>query len=147
MTAGKVYVVGAGLSGLSPAATLASRGHAVTVFEAAPQAGGRCRSYFDATLGQFIDNGNHFVLSGNHATMEYLRLIGAEKGLEGPAKARTSFVDIRDGRRWTIAPNDSALPLWLFDRNARVPGTSPRDYLEIAKLLTAGADATIASVL
>jgi len=147
MTTAKAFVIGAGLSGLSAAVALAGKGVAVEIVEAAPQAGGRCRSYFDATLGQVIDNGNHFVLTGNHATMKYLREIGAQDGLEGPEKARTSFVDIRTGERWTIAPNDSALPLWLFDGEARVPGTKPSDYLEIAKLLLADRNQTIAEVL
>jgi squalene-associated FAD-dependent desaturase len=147
MTHGRAYVIGAGLAGLSASVALAANGIAVELIEAAPQAGGRCRSYFDATLGQVIDNGNHFVLTGNHATMNYLRAIGAEAGLEGPDKARTSFVDIRSGERWTIAPNDSALPLWLFDGNARVPGTKPSDYLEIAKLLRPNHNRAIADVL
>jgi phytoene dehydrogenase-like protein len=62
-----VHVVGAGLSGLSAAVTLAAKGIAVELSEAAGQAGGRCRSYFDSQLGLTIDNGNHLVLSGNHA--------------------------------------------------------------------------------
>lgn len=143
----KVYVVGAGLAGLSAAVAVADAGFAVEVIEAAPQAGGRCRSYFDATLGQVIDNGNHFVLTGNHATMKYLADTGSAGGLEGPEKARTSFVDITTGLRWTIAPNDSALPFWLFDAAARVPGTRPSDYLELRKLLTVRRDHPIKDVL
>jgi squalene-associated FAD-dependent desaturase len=147
MSAGKAYVIGAGLAGLSAAVALASRGASVEVIEAAPQAGGRCRSYFDPTLGQTIDNGNHFVLSGNHATMAYLRTIGSQDGLAGPRKASTSFVDIRSGQRWAITPNDGFVPTWLFDAARRVPGTRPADYLEIAKLLIAGPDKTISEVL
>ncbi|MBC6417064.1 MAG: FAD-dependent oxidoreductase, partial [Rhodospirillales bacterium] len=45
------HVVGAGLAGLSAALRLAERGYAVQLYEAAPQAGGRCRSYFDKGLG------------------------------------------------------------------------------------------------
>src|SRR5690349_16890365 len=130
MRSGRAFVVGAGLAGLSAAVELASRGVLVELIEAAPQAGGRCRSYFDTTLDQTIDNGNHFVLSGNHATMSYLRTIGAEAHLVGPDKARTSFVDLRSGERWTIAPNDSAIPTWLFSPSRRVPKTRPVDYLE-----------------
>jgi squalene-associated FAD-dependent desaturase len=147
MNLAKAYVVGAGLSGLSAAVALAEKGMAVELIESAPQAGGRCRSYFDPTLGQIIDNGNHFVLSGNHATMGYLRAIGAEAGLEGPEHARTSFVDLRSGERWTIAPNDGAVPLWLFDQKTRVPGTKPADYLELTKLLFASPKRTIGEVL
>jgi squalene-associated FAD-dependent desaturase len=142
-----VHVVGAGLAGLSASCALAEKGAAVTLYEAAPQAGGRCRSYFDPTLGQIIDNGNHFVLTGNHATMKYLRRVGAESGLQGPEKARTSFVDIESGEYWTIAPSDGPVPLWLFDAKRRVPGTKPQDYLEIAKLLFAGRNARIDEVL
>ena len=144
---GKAYVVGAGLSGLSAALALVRRGIAVEVIEAAPQAGGRCRSYFDTVLGQVIDNGNHFVVTGNHATMKYLRDIGSEGALRGPAKARTSFVDIATGLRWTIAPNDSAIPLWIFDSKARVPGTRPADYLTLLRLLSVGRRRTVGEIM
>ncbi len=147
MTTEKAYVIGAGLAGLSAAVALAQAGIKVELIESAGQAGGRCRSYFDATLGQTIDNGNHLVLSGNHATMKYLRAIGAEQALAGPDNADASFVDIRTGARWTIAPSDGAVPFWLFDKGKRVPGTRPGDYLELVKLITAGPDRTIGDVL
>ena len=50
-------------------------------------AGGRCRSYVDPQLGVTIDNGNHLVLSGNHAIMAYLDRIGARERLAGPDEA------------------------------------------------------------
>ena len=71
--AGTVHVVGAGLAGLSAAVALAERGARVVVHEAAKQAGGRCRSYYDPTLGLTIDNGNHLLLSGNTAALGFLR--------------------------------------------------------------------------
>jgi squalene-associated FAD-dependent desaturase len=129
------YVIGAGVSGLAAATLLAENGRHVTLIEAAPQAGGRCRSYFDPQLGQIIDNGNHLLLSGNHAAMRYLKRIGASNTLIGPDEAGITCVDIRDGFRWSIAPNDGPLPLWVFSPKRRVPGTHAADYLEIAKLL------------
>ncbi len=87
-SAPKAYVVGGGLAGLSAATVLASRGVAVELVEAAGQAGGRCRSYFDAALGSVIDNGNHLVLSGNHAVRDYLARIGAKDALTGPLTVR-----------------------------------------------------------
>ncbi len=147
MRSGTVYVIGAGLAGLSAATALAEKGLRVELIEAAPQAGGRCRSYFDSQLGQVIDNGNHFVLSGNRATMDYLHRSGAQDGLVGPAKAGVACVDIRDGQRWTIAPNDGPLPFWLFSKRRRVPGTHAADYAEIAKLLRIGRDRPLRDVL
>ena len=66
-----VHIIGAGLSGLSAALKLSACGDSVIVHEATAFAGGRCRSYHDATLGMTIDNGNHLLLSGNRAALEY----------------------------------------------------------------------------
>jgi len=144
---GRAFVVGAGLAGLSAATILASRGVAVTVIEAAGQAGGRCRSYFDSAIDGVIDNGNHFVLSGNRAVMDYVRAIGAEHALVKLDEVGVSFVDFRDGARWRVAPNSGVVPLWLFDKNRRVPGTKLKDYLALPKLLAAKPGKRIGDVL
>ncbi len=122
----RAHVVGAGLSGLSAAVTLATGGWAVTLSEAATQAGGRCRSYHDPQLDMVIDNGNHLVLSGNDAVANYLDMIAAQDRLTGPDHARFPFVDLTDGTRWTLAPNDGALPWWILRPGRRVPGTERR---------------------
>ncbi|WP_419815034.1 hydroxysqualene dehydroxylase HpnE [Glacieibacterium sp.] len=132
-----VHIIGAGLAGLSAAVELTARGVPVTLSEAGPRAGGRCRSYFDAQLGMEIDNGNHLVLSGNTAVHAYLARIGASDRLRGPAEARFDFVDAASGERWTVRPSMGVLPWWIFDRDRRVPGTSAGDYLALASLLTA----------
>ena len=63
------HIVGAGISGLSAAVRLANANFKVCLYEATQQAGGRCRSYFDAATNLTIDNGNHLLLSGNrHAS-------------------------------------------------------------------------------
>ena len=82
-----VHIIGAGISGLSAAVRLANANYRVHLYEATQQAGGRCRSYFDAAMGGVIDNGNHLVLSGNHAVQTYLDRIGAKNALTGPARA------------------------------------------------------------
>jgi squalene-associated FAD-dependent desaturase len=142
-----IHVIGAGLAGLSAAVRLAARGEQVTVHEAAPHAGGRCRSYHDATLDMTIDNGNHLLLSGNRAALAFLATIGATDRLAGPSSAVFDFVDLADGARWTLRPNDGRVPWWVFDTHRRVPGTQPFDYLPAAKLLWAGADARIDRML
>jgi squalene-associated FAD-dependent desaturase len=133
-----VYVVGGGLAGLSAAVALADKGARVVLFEASGQAGGRCRSYFDAQLGCVIDNGNHLVLSGNRGIYEYLRTVGAERALVGPERAEFSFANLATGERWRFKPNEGLLPWWIFDSARRVPGTKPADYARLAALLVAG---------
>jgi hydroxysqualene dehydroxylase len=142
-----VHIVGGGLAGLSAAVAAAARGSRVVLYEAAGQAGGRCRSYYDATLGATIDNGNHLVLSGNPAVHDYLRMIGANDALAGPEHAEFAFADLGTGARWTIRPGDGLLPWWIFDSARRVPGTNPWDYASIALLLTAGRSQRIADVV
>jgi squalene-associated FAD-dependent desaturase len=143
VTPRQIHVVGAGLAGLSAAVRLASRGLAVTVHEATNQAGGRCRSYYDSTLGMEIDNGNHLVLSGNKAALSYLNLIGARAGLTAPPSASFPFIDLATGERWTVRANDGIIPWWIFDPARRVPGTRVREYFALAKLLRTKAGATI----
>ena len=140
---GTVHVVGAGLAGLAAAVRLASRGAHVAVHEAAGQAGGRCRSYHDPALDMVIDNGNHLLLSANHAALAYLATIGAEGRLAGPPAAEFAFVDLAGGERWTVRINAGPLPWWIFDKRRRVPGTRAGDYLSLARLLYASNEKTI----
>ncbi len=130
-----VHIIGAGISGLSAAVRLAAAGYQVRVHEAMQQAGGRCRSYFDAATGLTIDNGNHLLLSGNSAAVDYARSIGTDAGLVGPDSAEFSFADLADGQRWTLSLGNSRLPLWVLDPERRVPGTTVRDYLALAPLV------------
>jgi len=141
------YVVGAGLAGLSAAVALAEKGITVEMIEGAPQAGGRCRSYFDPVLEQVIDNGNHLVLSGNHDVHAYLRAIGAENALAGPSRAEFDFADVRTGERWKIRPNESAIAWWLFRATRRVPRTKSRDYLTLLRLMLSAPGKRIADVI
>ncbi|WP_353189845.1 hydroxysqualene dehydroxylase HpnE [Pandoraea pnomenusa] len=145
--AGTVHVIGAGLAGLAAAVRLASRGVSVVLHEAAPQAGGRCRSYFDRQLNAVIDNGNHLVLSGNTTMRDFTRIIGSEHTLTGPDRAEFAFVDLENDERWTVRLSEGRLPWWIFDKGARVPGTTWSDYLSLAPLLRAGPDATMTDAM
>ena len=92
-----VHIIGGGLAGLAAGVRLASTGSKVRINEATNQAGGRCRSYHDAAIDMTIDNGNHLLLSGNHAALDYLRIVGAEHRLNGPPAAEFSFADLASG--------------------------------------------------
>jgi squalene-associated FAD-dependent desaturase len=132
------HIIGAGISGLSAAVRLANANYTVHVHEATQQAGGRCRSYFDAATNLTIDNGNHLLLSGNHHARAYARSIGTEAGLVGPKRAQFPFVDIATGQRWQLDLGDGRLPLWVFDEARRVPDTGLLDYLALMPLIWAG---------
>jgi len=142
-----VHIIGAGLAGLSAAAALAARGDHVVVHEATAFAGGRCRSYHDAAVGMAIDNGNHLLLSGNRAALEFLRVIGSAHRLIGPPAAEFPFVDLETRARWTLRFNEGRLPLWIFDAKRRVPGTRVSDYLALARLLWPRSGKTVSETI
>jgi len=132
----RVHVIGAGLAGLSAAVELAER-FDVALYEAAPQAGGRCRSYFDSTLNMTIDNGNHLLLSGNSAALDYARKTGGFDKLAIFEEAAFDFCDLERGARWRLRPNAGKIPWWILVPDRRLPDTAGLDYLALAKMLFA----------
>jgi squalene-associated FAD-dependent desaturase len=73
----KVAVVGGGLAGLSAASRLAEAGIDVTLFEAAPQLGGRARAV--VWKGKRLDNGQHILLGAYQKTLELMASIGVNE--------------------------------------------------------------------
>ena len=139
-----IHIIGAGLAGLACAVALAKRGKRAVVHEAAGQAGGRCRSFHDDVLDCQIDNGNHLMLSGNWAVMDYLDEIGARDTLISPPRAAIPFIDLETGERWTVRPNAGPIAWWIFSKSRRVPGSRPVHYLQALRLWRAGKDASVA---
>ena len=142
-----IHIIGAGLAGLAAAVALSKRGRRAVVHEATTFAGGRCRSYHDAALGMTIDNGNHLLLSGNHAALGFLRDIGAAHRLPVPPAAAFDFIDLATSERWTLRMNAGRLPWWIFNAAMRVPGTGALDYLKLAPLLFPPAGKPIGEVI
>src|SRR5882724_3805017 len=118
-----IHIIGAGLAGLAAAVALGKRGSQVVVHEATGFAGGRCRSYHDVALDMTIDNGNHLLLSGNHAALAFVRDIGAAQKLVVPPAAAFDFIDLETRERWTLRLSEGRLTWWIFDAGKRVPGT------------------------
>ena len=147
MANGTVHIIGAGLAGLSAAVELAGSGRKVIVHELARYAGGRCRSYFEPALGLTIDNGNHLLLSGNHAALALLKTIGSGHALVGPEEAEFAFADLASGARWLVRPNMGPLPWWIFSSARRVPGTRAIDYLRACALLLPTGDRRLGEVM
>jgi hydroxysqualene dehydroxylase len=142
-----IHIIGAGLAGLTAAVELSMRGEAVLLHEAANVAGGRCRSYHDHALDMTIDNGNHLLLSGNHAALGFLRTLRAEHRLVGPPRADFPFCDLATREEWTLRFNEGRLPWWIFDSGRRAPDTRALDYLALGRLLWAPRDKAVGDVI
>ncbi|MFO1027076.1 MAG: hydroxysqualene dehydroxylase HpnE [Acetobacteraceae bacterium] len=142
-----VHVIGAGMAGLAAALTLTGAGRQVTLYEAGPAAGGRCRSYLDKELGFRIDNGNHLLLSGNGAAMEYIREIGATDRFNVPRRAAFPFVDAKTREEWTLRLNRGRIPWWILFNSRRVPETRLSDYLELRGIARIRDNTTVADAM
>jgi squalene-associated FAD-dependent desaturase len=73
---GRLAVVGGGWAGLAAAVEATRRGHAVTLFEMAPQLGGRSRAVEVAGLS--LDNGQHILIGAYLETLALMRTVGVE---------------------------------------------------------------------
>lgn len=145
---GTLHVIGAGIAGLACAVSATQAGHKVVLYEATKHAGGRCRSFLDTQLGMTVDNGSHAVLGANPAVFQYLKLIGADDELVAVEETGAiPFIDVKTGERWTLKPDDGLAPTWIFDKSRRAPGTRPLDYICGIKLLAAGKERTVSSVM
>jgi hydroxysqualene dehydroxylase len=144
----RVHIVGAGLAGLAAAVRLSTRSDmSLALYEAAGQAGGRCRSFHDDVIERMIDNGNHLLLVGNRSARAYLEEIGAADTLYVAPEPAFPFLDLRSGAHWTVRPNPGLLPWWIFSPARRVPDTRPLDYVAGLRLAFAGPQATVAECL
>jgi predicted NAD/FAD-binding protein len=72
--AARLAVVGGGWAGLAAAVEGVRRGHLVTLYEMAPQLGGRARSVDAAGMG--LDNGQHILIGAYVETLALLRTVG-----------------------------------------------------------------------
>ena len=68
-------VVGGGWAGLAAAVEAVQRGHRVTLFEMAPQLGGRARSVDGPVV---LDNGQHILIGAYTETLRLMRAVGVE---------------------------------------------------------------------
>ncbi len=139
-----VHIIGAGMSGLACAVRCALAGKQVAFYEAAPQAGGRARSFVDEGLGCMVDNGSHMLLGANRSTRDYLSDISSNARISEIKPATYPFLDVRTGESWLLRPAGGWLPHWLLNSSRRVPGSKIGDYAEALSLARAGAGDTVA---
>ncbi|RKY94715.1 MAG: hypothetical protein DRQ01_01695, partial [Ignavibacteriae bacterium] len=88
----KCIVIGGGFAGLSSAAFLSSIGYIVQLLEASPKLGGRAYSFLDNKTNTVLDNGQHILMGCYKETLNFLKLIGAEKNLLFQDKLEINFI-------------------------------------------------------
>jgi squalene-associated FAD-dependent desaturase len=99
----RVHIIGAGIAGLVAALRLTQQGREVVLYEAAPHAGGRCRSYDDNRLRRELDNGNHLIVQANHTACGLLKELGTLDQFY-PLQHAYPMADIASGERWQVRP-------------------------------------------
>ncbi len=112
----RVAVIGGGWAGLAAAVEACHRGHSVTLYEMAPQLGGRARAVdFD---GLWLDNGQHILIGAYVQTLSLMRTVGVDIDA---AFVRTPLrVTYPDGAGLQLQEGS---PIWAFARAvATYPG-------------------------
>ena len=133
-----VHVVGAGVAGLVAALALARAGRPVTLHEAAPVAGGRCRALPDGT-----DNGTHALMGANRAALRFLDAIGARDRWVEPEPEGLPVLDLADGTARRIAAAPSA---WR-DPALRPPGLGLGGILALLGMASGITDRPVAEAM
>jgi squalene-associated FAD-dependent desaturase len=74
----RVAVIGGGWAGLAAAIEATRLGHRVTLFEMAPQLGGRSRGVASDRHNAGLDNGQHILIGAYTETLALMRLLGVD---------------------------------------------------------------------
>ncbi|MFT3955664.1 MAG: hydroxysqualene dehydroxylase HpnE [Piscinibacter sp.] len=118
-------VIGAGWAGLAAAVEASRAGHAVTLFEMAPQPGGRAREVQHDGLA--LDNGQHILIGAYTQTLRLMREVGVD--LDAALLRTPLRLSEPDGRGLHLPAGS---PLWAFAAGVwRREGWPLRDRLTL----------------
>ncbi len=106
-------IIGGGFSGLSSAAYLSGSGFKITLLESSPKLGGRAYSLKDDETGSVIDNGQHILMGCYNYTLDFFKLIGAEKNLIAQERLKIIFLK-EDFKHYPLAAPGVPYPLNLL---------------------------------
>ena len=139
-----VHVVGAGVSGLSAAVSLAATADAqIVVHESAAIAGGRRRPLFDEATQTAFASGADFILSSWSSALTLIEAIGARGQWREAAPDGIAFADLATGERWRLRLGRGRLPWRALAQRNRPPGVALRDCWPLARLARASAAARL----
>jgi squalene-associated FAD-dependent desaturase len=132
----RVAVIGAGLAGLAAACELADSGHAVTVLERRPWAGGKTYSFVDGETGETVDNGQHIFMGCTTAYVAFLEKLGTLGLTKRQRRLRVPVFDT-NGRRSDLWAAGLPAPLHLLPSFAVYRHLSAAEKARIAGALPA----------
>lgn len=122
MTGLPIAIIGGGLTGLTCALRLAEQGKEVHLFEAAPELGGRTKSFFDKQINGWVDNGPHLLIGAYEATQRLLSDVGAADRVTWQPSLQLPLWDKNRGG-FSLAPKPwLPFPLALLISLAQMPG-------------------------
>lgn len=128
-----VIVIGGGLSGLSTAVDLVSRGISVLILEQRPHLGGRTYSFIDESTGDAVDNGQHLMMGCYHATRWLLATIGSNHLATLQPNLHIDFLH-PDGGRSTLHCPALPAPLHLLAGLMGLRNLSLTDRLKLLRV-------------
>jgi len=141
-----VHVVGAGVSGLSAAVSLAATAEAqIVVHESAAIAGGRRRPLFDEATQTAFDSGADFVLSSWASAQALIEAVGARGQWREAAPEGIAFADLATGERWRLRLGRGRFPWRLLNPRNRPLGVALRDLWPATRLARAPSTARLAA--
>jgi hypothetical protein len=116
----KIFIIGAGISGLSTAYYLTEKGYNnIEIFESSKFTGGRCRSFYSKKLDCDIDNGNHLILNANKNLLGIINKLGKNSAFYKSERADFEIFDYKSDKLKTI--------------NNSLPKASINEYIKLVK--------------
>lgn len=126
-------IIGGGLSGLTAAVDLSSRGISVLLLEQRPHLGGRTYSFVDETTGDTVDNGQHLMMGCYHATRWLMDTIGSSGLAELQSHLHIDFLHPEKGHSFLHCPSLPS-PLHLLAGMMNLRSLSLADRWKLLKV-------------
>ena len=129
-----IAVIGGGVCGLTAAIRLAEQGVQVELFEAAPELGGRTRSFLESTTGESCDNGPHLLIGAYRHTLRLLGECGAAGNIHWQSTLDLPLWDRQRGHfRFRPSPL-LPFPIALAKAGMEMPGHDLGSVLAMLRL-------------
>ena len=129
-----IAVIGGGLCGLTAAIRLAEQGAEVALFEAAPELGGRTRSFYEPTIDAVCDNGPHLLAGAYRNTRKLLEDCAASEHIHWQDSLELPLWDEKRGF-FTFRPTTwLPMPVALMHAVMKLPGHGLDSALAMLRL-------------